>query len=48
MPRKRKSARDMTTDELARRVFPRKVLTKLKKIANPGAAPKKSGRKPSP
>jgi hypothetical protein len=48
MPRKKKPARELTSDELARRVFPRKVLTRLKKIANPDERPKKSGRKSSP
>ena len=41
MPRKRKTAKDMTTDELARRVFPRKVLNKLKEVANPDEQPRK-------
>ena len=34
MPRKKKTARDMTTDELAKRVFPKKVLEQLKRIAH--------------
>ena len=33
MPRKKKTARDMTNDELAKRVFPKKVADKLKEIA---------------
>ena len=34
MPRKKKTARDMTTEELARKIFPKKVLDKLKEIAH--------------
>ena len=34
MPRKKKTARDMTTEELAKRVFPKKVLEQLRKIAH--------------
>ena len=34
MPRKKKTARDMTTEELAKKVFPKKVLEKLKDIAH--------------
>ncbi len=34
MPRRQKGARDMTTDELARRVFHPKVLKELKKTAH--------------
>lgn len=48
MPRKPKSARDMTDDELAKKVFGPKAAKALKKIANPDDEPKKSGRKPSP
>ena len=39
MPRKKKEQpklpHDMTTEELAKKVFPPKVLEELKKIANP-------------
>ena len=35
MPRKKKEPKDMTSEELAKRVFPPKVLTALKKLANP-------------
>jgi hypothetical protein len=38
MPRKKKEPKDMTSEELARRVFPPKVLAELKKIANPESA----------
>ena len=34
MPRKKKTARDMTTEELAKKVFPKKVLEKLNEIAH--------------
>lgn len=34
MPRKKKPAQDLTTDELARRVFPPKVLKELKRVAH--------------
>jgi hypothetical protein len=34
MPRKKKSAKEMTTEELARSVFPKKVVEKLKEIAH--------------
>ena len=34
MPNKKKTAMDMTTEELAKRVFPKKVRDKLKQIAH--------------
>ena len=34
MPKKKRTAMDMTTEELATRVFPKKVLKKLKEIAH--------------
>ena len=34
MPRKKKTAQDMTNDELAKRIFPKKVRDKLKEIAH--------------
>lgn len=34
MPRKKKSALEMTNDELARSVFPKKVVERLKEIAH--------------
>ena len=36
MPRKKKEPIDMTTEELARRIFPPKVLKELKRIAHEG------------
>ena len=33
MPRKKKQPKDMTSEELARQVFPPKVLRELKKVA---------------
>jgi len=35
MPKKPKPAHEMTSDELARRVFPKKVHEHLKRVANP-------------
>jgi len=34
MPRKKKTAKDMTTEELAKKLFPKKVRDKLKEIAH--------------
>jgi hypothetical protein len=34
VPRKKKTAKDMTTEELARSVFPKKVVDKLKEVAH--------------
>ncbi len=34
MPRKKKTARDMTTEELAKKIFPKKVRDKLKEVAH--------------
>ncbi|MBI4301920.1 MAG: hypothetical protein HY664_04895 [Chloroflexi bacterium] len=34
MPRRKKRPIDMTTEELARKVFPKKVIEELKKIAH--------------
>ena len=33
MPKKKKTAMDMTTEELAKRVFPKKVRDKLREVA---------------
>ena len=41
MPRKKKPVTELTRDELARRVFPRKVVSEAKKIAG-GRASKSS------
>ena len=35
MPKKRKPVQEMTTDEIARTVFPAKVVKELKRLANP-------------
>jgi hypothetical protein len=35
MSRKKKPVAEMTTEEIARMVFPRKVVTQLKRMANP-------------
>ena len=34
MPRRKKRPIDMTTEELAKKVFPKKVIEELKKIAH--------------
>ena len=34
MPRKKKTAKDMTTEELAKKIFPKKVRDKLKEVAS--------------
>ncbi len=34
MPKKKKRVIDMTTEELAKKVFPKKILEKLKEIAH--------------
>jgi hypothetical protein len=35
MPAKKKPAREMTTEEIAKRVFPKKVRERLDEIAHP-------------
>ena len=34
MPRKKKPARELTTEEIARKVFPKKAIERLKEIAH--------------
>ena len=34
MPRRKKKVAEMTTDELARRVFPKKVVDEIKRVAH--------------
>ncbi len=34
MPKKKKTAIDMTTEEIAKKVFPKKVMDKLKEVAH--------------
>ena len=34
MPKSKKTARDMTTEELAKKIFPKKVRDKLKEVAH--------------
>ena len=36
MPRRKKKATEMTTEELAKRVFPKKVVDEVKRIAHEG------------
>ena len=45
MPRKKKDARDMTSDELARKVFGPKAAKALKQAAHEGDDKPPSGRK---
>jgi hypothetical protein len=45
MPRKKKSPKDMTSEEIARRVFPPKVLKELNKVAHEGEDKPSPGRK---
>lgn len=47
MPRKKKQPIDMTTEELAKKVFPPKVLKELKRIAHEGETPESPKRKTS-
>ena len=39
MPRKKKPAIELTTDEVLRRLFPKSVVKKLKEMANPESKP---------
>lgn len=34
MPKKKKTAKDMTTEELVKKLFPKKVIDKLKEVAH--------------
>ena len=36
MPKKKKPVRELTNDEIANRVFPKKLKTQLKRIADKG------------
>ena len=48
MPRKKKQPKDMTSEELARKVFPPAVLKELKRVAKDADQPsKKSSRNQS-
>ncbi len=47
MPRKRKPATELTSDELARRVFGAKGATELKKVAQEAQKPKPKKQKPN-
>lgn len=42
MPKKKKTARDMTSEELAKRLFPKPVLEELQRVAH------EKDEKPSP
>ena len=42
MPKRKKKASEMTTDELERRVFPKRVVDTLKEIAHEGEETKES------
>ena len=39
MPRRKKKATELTTDELEQRVFPKKAVEELKRIAHEGDEP---------
>jgi hypothetical protein len=45
MTKRKKKATDMTTEELARRVFPKKVVEEIKRIAEEGDSKPKKKRK---
>lgn len=45
MPRRKKKTGDMSTEELARSVFPRKAIAEMKKLAQ--ERDNKRGKKPS-
>ncbi len=45
MPKPKKKAHEMTTDELAHKVFPHKVVQELRRVANP--EPKPGAAKPT-
>jgi hypothetical protein len=45
MPKKKKTAQNMTNEELAKKIFPKKVVEKLKEIAHEKEG--KSGSKSS-
>jgi hypothetical protein len=47
MPRRKKKATEMTTEELARRVFPKQVIEELKKVAHERDEPD-SGKQEKP
>ncbi len=50
MPRKKKTARDMTTEEAAKRLFPKKVRDYVKEIAREqerGKSPKNEPSQPN-
>ena len=42
MPRRKKKATEMTTEELAKRVFPKKVVDEVKRIAHEGEKEEKT------
>ncbi len=44
MDKKKKNPNEMTDEELARYVFPKKVVDKAKEIANPDEKPKPQAR----
>ncbi len=40
MPKKKKAPRDLTTEEIAKEVFPKKVIEAVKEITHPPDKPK--------
>jgi hypothetical protein len=45
MPKKKKPAQEMTTGEIARAVFPGKVVKELQRLANPSKTSRASRKK---
>jgi hypothetical protein len=45
MPRRKKRAHEMTSDELIHKLFPKRVVNHLKKVANPPEPKKTDGKK---
>lgn len=45
MPRRKKKAHEMTSEELAKKLFHRDVIDHAKKVANPDPKPKTEGKK---
>ena len=47
MPRRKKKATELTTDEMEKRVFPQSVVDELKRIAHEGDEPEEQPEQPS-
>lgn len=48
MPRRKKKATEMTTEELAKRVFPKKVIDEVKRVAQEADEKSGSGKQEKP